>query len=106
MKRSPLNRKTPLKRTPFKVKRRSDNEWQKARRVALQRSMGRCEAQWGGCYGTSDHVHHKRRRSQGGTNDLDNLLVCCAHCHDQIHRNPEIAYQRKHLLRKDLTSEP
>lgn len=54
--------------------------------VAL-RSENRCEARLAGCTGTAEHVHHILRRSQGGTNDLANLLHCCFSCHQTIHRS-------------------
>lgn len=31
-------------------------------------------------------VHHIIYRSQGGTNDLDNLITLCEHCHDGVHK--------------------
>jgi hypothetical protein len=39
-----------------------------------------------------DHRHHRLRRSQGGTNDLENLLALCHECHELVHRYPEVAY--------------
>ena len=32
------------------------------------------------------HVHHIRRRSQGGPDAAENLLTLCWRCHDEIHR--------------------
>ena len=39
----------------------------------------------------ADHMHHKLRRSQGGTNDPSNLVPVCFACHERIHRNPSWA---------------
>lgn len=35
------------------------------------------------------HVHHKIRRCDGGTNELDNLELICANCHCIHHGNTE-----------------
>ena len=31
------------------------------------------------------HVHHKTRRSQGGNNELTNLVTLCAQAHAMVH---------------------
>ena len=31
------------------------------------------------------HVHHIKERSEGGSDDLDNLLLVCPNCHTTIH---------------------
>jgi 5-methylcytosine-specific restriction endonuclease McrA len=45
----------------------------------LERDKGRCQVP--GCSRAALHVHHVIRRSQGGTNDLWNLLSLCAAHH-------------------------
>ena len=30
-------------------------------------------------------VHHKQFRSKGGNHDLENLVVVCGKCHDELH---------------------
>jgi hypothetical protein len=67
----------------------------------VNRAKGVCEA------GTPDcgkglhlmHRHHRKIRSQGGTNKLDNLIYCCDGCHTYIHAHPEESYSRGWLLR-------
>lgn len=107
MKRSPLKRTSSLKRSAFKPKRNSkkESDWRKARRNAIDGANGLCTARVANsCSGHADHVHHIKRRSQGGTNDLVNLLVCCFACHEWIHRNPEAANLKGYLfLNKGLT---
>lgn len=102
MKRSPLKRTSSLKRTAFKPKRNSkkESDWAKARRHAMDRSSGRCHASIpaAACSGHAEHVHHIKRRSQGGNNELSNLLVCCFACHEWIHRNPEEATKKGFLF--------
>lgn len=96
MKRSPLRRNTPLKRTAFKkrVNSRKQREWSAARTDAIAKAGGRCRVGQHGCSGQAEHVHHIKRRSQGGGNELNNLLVCCHVCHGWIHAN--VAEAAKH----------
>jgi 5-methylcytosine-specific restriction endonuclease McrA len=42
------------------------------------------------CSATDDdpsffHVHHKVKRSEGGTNEIENLVTLCCDCHRQVH---------------------
>ena len=46
-------------------------------------------------------IHHRKRRSQGGTNGLGNLLGLCNFCHEECHQNPRAAYEQGLLLRRD-----
>lgn len=55
------------------------------------RALDYCEAHTPWCvsgrhYG--DHVHHIRRRSQGGKHEPDNGLFVCFRGHDWIHAHP------------------
>lgn len=38
------------------------------------------------------HKHHRKRRSQGGTDDPSNILKVTPEIHDWIHANPQEAY--------------
>lgn len=69
----------------------------KARSLAVERAEGLCEARWAGCGGHGDQAHHVRRRSQGGADSVDNLLIVCQSCHHEIHANPTLARQKGHL---------
>jgi hypothetical protein len=44
-------------------------------------------------------IHHRLRRSQGGGNELENLLGLCSRCHDEIHANPAWAYEHGYLVK-------
>lgn len=46
-------------------------------------------------------IHHRKRRSQGGTNSLANLLGLCRKDHDEIHANPRESYAWGLMLRRD-----
>lgn len=97
-------RRSPIKRGTARIPRRTalrpvstkkaarDRIWVTVRADALARDMG-CRA--GAildvrCGGPLD-VHHIRRRGQGGTDTLDNLITACRSCHDWIHAHPERA---------------
>jgi 5-methylcytosine-specific restriction endonuclease McrA len=98
IRRTPLRSKTALKRSPLRRKRKSDAQWQKARKVALNRSGGLCEARLPCCQGQGSQVHHILRRSQGGKHEESNLLTVCYLCHEYIHANPKEASE-KNLLK-------
>jgi hypothetical protein len=98
MRRSPLRRGKPLRRTAFKRRSNQTAEWRNARGVVLKRCEERCEARTAVCIGNVAHVHHLLRRSQGGGNEPENLLGVCFHCHEWIHANPKEA-SRLGLLR-------
>ncbi|CAB4144458.1 HNHc domain containing protein [uncultured Caudovirales phage] len=98
MKRTPIVRKTELKRTPFKPKAKSNHKWTKMRKSAIDRSSGYCEARWEGCTFRAAHVHHIKRRSQGGGDEVENLLAVCSHCHHMIHTNVAEAVTKGHLF--------
>jgi 5-methylcytosine-specific restriction endonuclease McrA len=61
------------------------------------RAGHRCEVCRHGCI---DQIHHRLRRSQGGTNELDNLLAVCSDCHRVIHDHPSRSYESGWLLRR------
>lgn len=73
------------------ARKKPDYDFQVQRNLALIRDEGRCVAftKFGlehECTGwLPPHVHHKRRRSQGGSNELDNLETVCAQAHAMVH---------------------
>jgi 5-methylcytosine-specific restriction endonuclease McrA len=95
MKRSRLARKTRLKAISEKeAERRAELE--AVRPLIMARSRGICEV----CdEAPVDHLHHKLRRSQGGKNDLANLIGVCFHCQSRIHSHPTISYETGLLKR-------
>lgn len=69
------------------------------RLLVFQRCKGFCEAKLDGCFGVASHAHHKKMKSQGGKDEVDNLLGVCAKCHRMIHDNPKDSYEKGHLIR-------
>jgi hypothetical protein len=71
-----------------------------ARSAVIARSGGRCELRVAAnCARIVHHVHHIRRRSQGGGDDADNLLGVCSPCHDYVHAHPDWAQRHGALVR-------
>ena len=100
-----MKRKSPLRRSGFATKapvntarRISPNHpsMSKARKAVEDRSGGSCEARTPVCVGRGNQAHHRRLRSQGGSDDPGNLLWLCEPCHFQIHSHPRWA--RSHGL--------
>lgn len=114
MKRTPLIRKTGLKRTPFKPQpprqhrtppkpsRSGINFTEKIKAKARLRAGDRCEVGAPGCSGQINQYHHRRMRSQGGVGSLVNCLACCSSCHTRIHQRVEWAYRHGLLVKSWL----
>lgn len=77
-------------------------EFEAIRPAVRERSGGRCEARGfaENCSGRGEHVHHRRRRGQGGANTLANLIDVCSFCHAKIHGRPALAYEHGYLVRR------
>jgi hypothetical protein len=73
-------------------------EFEQASKRVRRRSGGKCEARTQLCTEAGEQVHHRKMRSQGGTNDERNLLHVCLHCHMWIHDHPAEAYERRWLV--------
>ena len=73
-------------------------EFRKMRLVIRQRSRHQCEARTEACVGAGEHIHHRKLRSQGGTNSANNLIDVCTPCHNWIHAHPALSYERGWLI--------
>lgn len=72
-------------------RRRQHAEFQAARIVVLERDEHMCQMDRfmdGHHHYGPMHVHHIKRRSQGGSNDPSNLICLCQAAHDWVHANP------------------
>lgn len=81
-------------------------EFQMVKAVVKARSKGVCEAGTPVCTRVAVHVHHRKLRSQGGSNYPDNLLDLCFSCHDWIHLHPAASYEQGWLLHSTDDEEP
>lgn len=95
-----LQRKTPLRRPGWARKRTVRPGWAAARSQRLALALHLCEVMVPGvCTGEAHHVHHRLRRSQGGTDDFANLLAVCPACHSWVHDHPADSYANGWLIR-------
>jgi len=46
-------------------------------------------------------VHHRLRRSQGGKNELSNLMLLCGPCHGVVHEFPATSFAQGYLLKRE-----
>ena len=101
MKRSSLAPGAPLKRSGM-VRRRSPRRTAYSEELALMRPV--VVARAGGvchvCYDPGTVVHHRKLRSQGGTNEVDNLMLLCQSCHEYVHNHPALAVAAGYILRR------
>lgn len=103
MKRSPLQRKTPL-RAKSRPKSKPRPVPADVYAEVVRRDMG-CVAQRlvpeVRCVGRLD-PHHVLMRSQGGPDTVDNLKTLCRAHHDWVHANPARSYELDLLRRSTL----
>ncbi len=100
MKRSPLKRKTPLKRggklRRVSAKRKKQNEVYRDVRVKFLTNKPLCEI----CGRLASQVHHRRGRFGDRLNEVEYFLAVCFECHNRIHKNPTWAYARDYLVKR------
>jgi len=92
MRRTPLQRKTPLKQAAPKRSHRGTGPAQDVVDAVYERAGHSCEActaAVGPVRGLDHHLHHRRPRAAGGsrredTNLPSNLLLLCPPCHERI----------------------
>ena len=99
MKRTPLNRRQPLRRNPFprRPPRKSTVIPTTVRAEVEARSGGVCE--WPSCPELATDLHHLLMRSQGGEHTLTNLRALCRSHHRNIHDHPAQSYESGWLIR-------
>lgn len=47
------------------------------------------------------HLHHKKFKSRGGTNEKINLVLLCPDCHRKVHNNYELKWTAKYRTKRD-----
>jgi hypothetical protein len=106
VKRSPLRRRTPLRRfgriSPRSAKRIALDVERRAFVARILSERPRCEMlndHAVRCHRASEHVHEKLTRARGGDIlDPTNVLAVCFHCHRAIHDNPAWATAKGLLI--------
>ena len=121
MRHSPIQRRTPLARasrgnsapsqakpaTKTKRLKEYEAEFREASKLVKARSQGRCEfvkiagCLFRGCTEQAVHVHHRKLRSQGGGDEIENLVHLCVPCHGYLHNHPEKARELGLILRRN-----
>ena len=108
MKRAPLPpRSAPLRRTPFKVRALPAADGVKARKrsgldAARRESFGRsgglcviCVTEGAPIVRVATEAHHRKLKSQGGTDEAANLLpLCLAHHIPYVHHYRELSKEQ------------
>ena len=94
----------PLERSPLRRRSRKMDRYardlEKATPALFERANHQCElAHLGDCYGWL-HRHHRLMRSQGGTNDLDNLMLLCDDHHRRVHAEPAVSHAHGWLRKR------
>jgi hypothetical protein len=70
----------------------------KTRAQVYDRCGGYCDCCGSSLLVSEMHVHHRRLRSQGGSNDVSNLLALHDRCHASVHQNPRLSYEMGWLV--------
>jgi len=101
MKRSPLKRKTPLKRSgrlrPVSKKRAKQNATYKQVREKFLGNNPICQV----CRcKMASQVHHRRGRFGDRLNEVEFFLAVCFECHERIHHNPVWAYAKDYMVKR------
>lgn len=77
-----------------------ERELRRVEPIVMDRADWRCELMIPGqCDGLGLTMHHRKLRSQGGSNETSNLIACCAGCHHYIHLKPEHSYHMGWLVK-------
>jgi hypothetical protein len=95
VKRSPLRRLSPMKRSRSKAGAEL-RDWQTVKALVVERSGGWCEASTPACpvgLHRGEHLHHVILRSHGGPDEPWNLLHLCHAAHRWVHDNPARSYE-------------
>ena len=67
-------------------------------RTVIDRADGRCEFMIPGpCVFEAHHIHH--RKISGREHTIEGMAHICHACHDFVHANPALSYERGWLVR-------
>lgn len=91
-----MKRGGPLRRQSKRaVERGTDDIPPNVRAVVMARARYACEARLGpSCdIDYAIELHHRLRRSQGGTHTAANLVALCRPCHRSVHNHPAASFE-------------
>jgi len=105
MRTKPLAAKAAAARTaPKKRRAPKPGVTAETRALVLARAQGRCEACGRPLTDAGVHVHHRKKRSQGGGHDLPNLVALHPDCHviapESVHQRSAWAYEVGLMVRR------
>lgn len=95
---SRLQRRTPLKRSRIRRSPPKPGFTRATKNKVLERCAEACEAQTPLCTGKPEHFHHRKLRSQGGSNKVGNCLAVCSSCHAYIHSHVQESVDRGWII--------
>jgi hypothetical protein len=106
VKRTPLKRRAPIKRSTAKASRQprrtSPGFTEETKAWVRRRSGNRCEVRAGEhCTGRAAHFHHRKLRRHGD-HGAANCLHVCLECHVHLHANPAKAELMGWIVRSHL----
>ena len=101
MKRTPLKRKTPLRRSgrklrPVSIKRAKQNKEYSVLRMEYLNKNPFCSI----CEKPACDIHHKKGRFGERLNNSEFFMAVCRGCHEWIHANPQISYAKDYLIKR------
>ena len=79
--------------TPKEVR----SQLRKAKKDRIKEIIGHCEI----CWGRIDEIHHITSVSEGGTNDVDNLIGLCSNHHTDVEKNKFTQEELRSQIREE-----
>jgi hypothetical protein len=67
----------------------------------LEAANGSCLARTPDCRGAASQTHHRKGRDGDLVDNPEFLLAVCWACHNHIHQNPAMSYERGWMLRRN-----
>lgn len=110
MRTTPLHRFTRLKakgpmRKVSAKQRAKRRTWAAVTAEAIAAVNGICQVAMYGCDVRATCCHHRRARSAGGKNVIENALPVCDYCHQILHLYPKWAQDRGFIVRSNHVSD-
>lgn len=95
----PLARGVPMPQKPSEKQRRRADAWAEVKAEAWDAWGGQCAVGYHPLPWDQMHGHHRRLKSAGGLDLIENCLPVCDACHRYIHGLGDAAYDAGWLVR-------